>query len=234
MSHKSLYILFTIIFPGLLISCSLENNPVAQCNKASDIFLKESAAGKANIEIRINVSPNLMAAPPSYALWAKYPDGSTETIYATCKASLGYPDNTQNQTESLPVWYGVRETEGLAPGDPDLDAVTTATPTQTAFTIQWETKASDPTDTIQLYLEANLPNDYNYYFTAALGSNGQPSLVWNTSFQIRQDRLVIIYPSRIVGRSDPRGRSADIFPDRNGITTAMNIIAGIDVKRINQ
>ena len=224
----------SIALIGISASCSMENNPVAQCRKASYPYVKESASGKANVGIEIRLNSNLMTAPPSYALWAEFPDGRIETIYATCKASLGYPDNIQNQPESLPVWYGVRSLEGLGPGDEGLDAVTTATPTQTTYTINWEATPADPADTVQLYLEANMPNDHNYYFTSALGSNGQPSLIWNTSFQIQQDRLQIVFPTRIVGRSDPRGKSADIYPDRNGITSALNIIAGIDIKRLNQ
>jgi hypothetical protein len=216
----------------ILSSCSSENNPVTQCADAPEVFIRERSDGSASVGITIRIDAGLTSAPPSYALWAKYPDGETESIYATCKASIGYSASQGSYSESLPVWFGIRSEEGLAPGNPDLDAITTATPTFDEFEIQWEPRYAGPQDTIQLFLEANMPNDYNDYFNAGVGTNGQPSLVWYTSFVLLPDTLITVRPAIVIGRSDPKGQTTRLYSDRNGITTALNIIRGIDLKRI--
>jgi hypothetical protein len=216
----------------LTASCSTENNPVNQCAQAPDIFINEKDPGSAEVAITIRINSGLSSAPPSYALWAKYPDGETESIYATCKASLGYSGSQGSYSESLPVWFGIRSEQGLVPGNPDLDAITTATPTRDNFEIRWEPKISGQQDTLQLFLEANMPNDFNDYFNSGLGTNGQPSLVWYTSFVVLPDTVVVVRPALVIGRSDPKGQTNKLYSDRNGITTALNIISGIDVKRL--
>ena len=216
----------------LAAGCSQESNPVNECAKAPEVFLKEQVPGNARVSVSIRIDAGLSQAPPSYALWARYPDGTVESIYATCKASLGYPGNPASYSESLPVWYGIRESEGLTPGTPGLDAITTATPTRDVFSIRWEPRSGINGDTVQLFLEANMPNDYNDYFNTSLGTNGQPSLIWFTSFVWDSDSLRIVRPTIIVGRSDPKGKSSSIFSDRNGITSAQNIIEALEVKTV--
>jgi len=226
------YRLLSFLTIMLSISCARDSNPVTQCTPAPDVFVRETSSSPATVGISVRINAGLTSAPPSYALWARYPDGETESIYATCKASQGYAASTDSYSESLPVWFGIRSEEGLAPGNPDLDAITTATPTRDNFEIHWNPKISGQQDTVQLFLEANMPNDFNDYFNAGLGTNGQPSLIWFTSFVLYPDTLIVVRPATVIGRSDPKGQTSKLYSDRNGITTAQNIISGIDLWRL--
>ncbi len=229
-------ILSTCIFLTIILvtSCAKTRNPVASCRRVPDVYVKERTAGGASVEIEIKFKSGLITTPPSFAVWAEYPDGSYESVYATCKASKGYEDNVDTEAEGLPVWNGVREIEGLAPGDEELDAITTATPMRTGFIIHWEPLPLTPADTLRLFLEVNLPFDYNDYYTQNMGTNGQPSLIYGASFTLSPDSLTITLPPRIIGRSDPKGRNALVYTDRSGITTAQAIIEGLAVRKLSK
>jgi hypothetical protein len=217
-----------LILAGVFYSCNRENvNPVAECRKAPDIYVKEINDGGASVEMVLESGANFWTAAPSYVVWAKYNDGTEESIYVTCKASKGYWEDYGSQEDGLPVWYRIRSEAGYIKDDPRLDAITTATPTRSTFTIHWEPLPELRTDTIMIFVEANLPYDFNDSYPQSKGDNGQPSIIWMSRFYFSDGQLLELQPFRIVGRGHPLGLDSKIYADLNGITTAGQIFRRI-------
>ncbi|MFO7617153.1 MAG: hypothetical protein R6V75_07865, partial [Bacteroidales bacterium] len=215
------------------LACQRINNPVAECRKVPSVHVIEQSPGNASVEIEIRMKAGLGSTPPSFALWSENRQGTPTTIYVTCKAAKGYEGNNVNNHQDLPVWNKARSSQNLTPESPELDAVTTATPTRNSFLIHWEPVTHNSADTIKLFLEVNLPYDYNNFFTRNMGTNGQPSLIYGTAFTIQPDTLLITQSTRIMGRGHHQGQTNQIYPDLTGITTALDIIEGLLVRRIN-
>ncbi len=226
--------LFVPILTLLLAGCSADQpEPGTICRPSPDIHLVESSSGSSTVELLLETNAGTWSVAPSYAIWALYPDGSSQSLYATCKAAKNAWHGGGNQSESLPVWYRVRDLEGLDPEGARLDAITTATPTRSTFVLHWEPAFSGANDTIQIFVEANLPNDHNDFYTPNQGSNGQPSVIWKSSFMVLADSLIFIERPRYIGHSHPKGIDSEVYPDRNGITTAMEIFSAIRLRRLN-
>ena len=233
MKRLTIILSMGLFVSALLLSCNRENvNPVSECRKAPDIYVKEITEGGASVEMVLESGANLWTAAPSYAVWAEYIDGTEESIYVTCKASKGYWEDYGSQEDGLPVWYRIRSEAGYSENDPELDAITTATPTRSSFTIHWEPVPGMREDTVQLYVEANLPYDYNSFYTQAKGENGQPSLIWMSRFYFDGDQLNQVQPFRIVGRGHPQGLDSKIYFDLNGITTEGQIFNRITLGEV--
>lgn len=233
MDFRNNIMLAAVILAVGLISCSRENvNPVAECRQAPEIFVKEITAGGASVEMVLESGANLWTAAPSYVVWAEYIDGTEESIYVTCKASKEYWEGSGSQEDGLPVWYRIRTEAGYTEDDPELDAITTATPTRSSFKIHWEPVPEYREDTIKLFVEANLPYDYNYFYSQSKGENGQPSLIWMSRFYFEENQLKQVQPFRIVGRGHPQGLDSKMYYDLNGITTAGQIFNRITLERI--
>jgi hypothetical protein len=217
------------------ISCSDENqNPHRECRKAPEIFVNEKVPGGALVEIILESDADFWTVAPSYAVWARYPDNTEESIYVTCKAGKDYWDTDQNQEEGLPVWYRVRSEAGYTIDDPDLDAITTATPTKSTFTIHWEPPQQFLNDTIEIFVEANVPYDYNDTYDQRQGDNGQPSIIWYSSITYDGERIVEINSPIPIGHSDPSGETTDIYYNLNNLTTAVRIFKFILVQYIDK
>ena len=224
-----------ILLPLLLLTtlaCQRVNNPVAECRRVPDVHVLEQTPGNADVEIEIRMKAGLGSTPPSFALWSENRQGKAITIYVTCKAAKGYEGNNVNNHQDLPVWNKIRSTQNLTPDSRELDAITTATPTRNSFLIHWEPIPINPIDTIRLFLEVNVPYDYNNFFTRNMGTNGQPSLIYGTTFTVQPDTLIISQNTRVLGRGHHRGETDQIYPDLTGVTTALDIIEGILVRRI--
>ncbi len=217
-----------LIIAMVVGSCSAEQQENYSCQSTPAIFMSESHAGGANLEIDVKLNAGTFSTPPSFALWAEFPNGATETIYVTCKAAAGSWDSGE-QRDGLPIWNDKRIIEGLPDSGSELDAITCATPTKPIFTIHFELPDEFFGDTIWLNLEANLTGDFNEYYPPNLGENGQPSVIWNTGFILTETDFDHFRPARVIGRSHPTGADAKIYADRRGITTALDLINGIDL-----
>lgn len=213
-------------------ACQRTSNPVSECRRVPNIHVLEQTPGNANIEIEIRMKAGITSVPASFALWSETQTGIPTTIYVTCKAAKGYEGKNLNNSQDLPVWNKARSLQNLYPESPELDAVTTATPSRSIFLIHWEPANNNPSDTINLFLEVNVPYDYNNFYTRNMGSNGQPSLIYGISFVSSPDTLLITKNFRIIGRGHHLGQTDQIYPDLTGMTSSLEIIEGMLGKKI--
>lgn len=228
----SKYFLLPIMLVLILFACSVqEEQNRYTCPAAPDIFVVESDSGSVNVELEIALNSSLFTAPPSFAVWLTFPDGHSQSLYATCKAATGGWDNG-TEREGLPVWNSLRQSEGLPDNGPQVDAITSATPTRAFFTLQFEVSEAYYADTLAINLEFNLPGDFNTFYTPNQGSNGQPSLIWRVDFSFDGTQLTEVRASRVIGRSNPAGNDSKIYSDVIGITTAKDLILGMKIEAI--
>lgn len=228
---NDLKILLLLPLAGLLNACIQGGENSYDCPAVPQIFMQESAPGKANVAVELRLNSELFSAPPSFAIWAEFQDGTHQTIYATCKAASGNWGGGA-QSDGLPVWDAKRVEEGIGYDPADLDAITSATPTRPSFIIHYEVPDAYQGDTTAVVLEFNLSGDYNQYYTSNFGENGQPSIIWRTDFVYDGSEVQTIVPSRVVGRSHATGADHQIYSDLIGITTAKELVTGLIVKKL--
>lgn len=225
-----------VILSGFLIltvGCAREDNgynTIAQCGSAPEVFVSQVAGGSQPLEIGLAYSTGRRGASPSFAIWAAYPDDRYQSIYATCKSAKNSWDGPDDPSESLPIWTGVRILEGLNNDGGQIDAITTATPTRPEFWIQWSPEKMMPTDTLNLFIEANLPYDYNDFYQAEAGPNGQPSILYRIQFIQKEDSLELLGSPKIIGHGHPKGLDHKIYQNRTGLTTVLNLFKRISAK----
>ena len=102
------------------------------------------------------------------------------------------------------------------------------------MTIYWQIPDKLKNKNINLFFEANIAFDYNYYYKKGTkkGSpgyndvNGQPSLVWNSSFNL-SNKFVSKVP-KIIGHGHVLGKDHEIDKDISKITTAKNLFGQIN------
>ena len=145
--------------------------------------------------------------------------------------------------ESLPVWshrHGEVYADGLhlpTREEPMPDAVTSATP-KSGFRI--ETRFPEEMESIMVYFEVNNSADFNETYTkeeepgsrAYSGGpwgSGQPALVYGTEVDLRKLQSGTPISLELLGHSSPDGSSSEIIGDFGGVTTAKEILSGIDV-----
>lgn len=224
--------LLVIVLTGLILaSCSTNQTETYTCQPAPEVFVYEKEAGGANIAVELKLNSSLFSAPPSFALWAEFGDGQTQTMYATCKAASGNWGGGA-QSDGLPVWDLKRTTEGITYEPDVLDAITSATPTRPTFMVHYQMPENHFGDTVSIVLEFNLSGDYNQFYTADFGENGQPSIIWRTDFVYDGNELTVVNPSRLVGRSHATGADNKVYSDLIGITTAKQLVTGLTVKKL--
>lgn len=237
-SMKSVHnvVLLIPVLTILLSACSKENDgeEISACRPAPDIYEWVKTESGLRLELKLESNSGLWSVAPSFAVWAEYADETKESIYVTCKAGKATWHGSDDQAESLPVWFAVRDSQGLYPDSQELDAISTATPTRPTFVIHWEPDSQSIGDTLYLHLEANLPYDYNELYTQSQGTNGQPSLIWRSMVFHHADSLEILRDPVIIGHSHPKGEDSEIYKDRIGITTAQRIFNSIQVSNLNR
>jgi hypothetical protein len=215
----------------LVSSCAQNEENSYSCRPAPAVFIQETEAGGANLSLELVLNSGLFSASPSFAIWAAFSDGTTQSIYTTCKAATGSWDRA-SEREGLPVWNNLRIKEGIPDSGPQVDAITSATPTRSSFEIHYQIPEKYFNDTIAIKLEFNLPGDYNDYYSSRLGENGQPSIIWRTEFIYTGETLNLISPSRIIGRSHATGEDGKVYGDLIGITTAIDLVDGLVIKAL--
>ena len=153
------------------------------------------------------------------------------------------PKEEIRRKESLPVWshrHGDVYADGLhlpTREDPMPDAVTSATP-KNGFRIQ--TRLPEKIESIMIYFEVNNSADFNETYTkeeepgsrAYSGGpwgSGQPALVYGTEVDLRKLQSGTPISLELLGHSSPDGSSSEIIGDFGGVTTAKEILSGIDV-----
>ncbi len=160
---------------------------------------------------------------PQLAVWVETVTGDRETVFVTQGAGENKWMFADERPDALPVWAGIR------PGNQgvDIDAVSGATPSGEVHAIVWQIPEKYHGQKIAVFIEANVSFDYNEFYTKAenmpgySGVNGQPSVVWKSSF-IADDTPQQTTPE-IIGHGQVLGKNSEIDSDMSGVSTAAEL-----------
>jgi len=202
-----------------------------------------------------------LAVGPQMALWLENAEGGfIATIFIThASATEDWGERPPGETgirrpEALPVWFHKHRGVGLEKmslcgachrkrkspdketrGDPELEAITRATPTA-RFTWTWPCPDRLSPGSYVVRAEVNHWGDPGGGSAPDESGNGngswvagadQPSLVWKGTIEVgaaeQTSRLVP------VGHGHPSGATGDVYEDLHGLTTALSIVDSIRV-----
>lgn len=193
--------------------------------------LKEQKAADSHQQIiEVSLSFNTDSYPwllgtkyPQLAVWVEDDNGDVETVFVTQGAGQDKWMFADSRPGALPVWSGFRsEKQGL-----DVDAVSGATPSGEVYTISWQIPEKYQGKNLTVFIEANVSFDYNDFYTKEENNpgysdvNGQPSVIWKSSFKV-DDKPRQISPE-IIGHGHVLGKNSEIDSDMSGITTAAEL-----------
>jgi hypothetical protein len=177
----------------------------------------------------------LPKSQPTFAIWLQEKrSGKVQTIYVTGKAAANKWILAETRPESIPVWYGVRQSEPAGNGA-QIDAISGATPSGDTVVIQWQVPEWLRTRKVNLFIEANSSYDYNAYYSdqkdaaGYSGANGQPSLVWKAELNFSKGADEEIVPE-IIGHGHLWGKDHHIYPDISRVTTARETFSYMQIR----
>lgn len=182
---------------------------------------------------------------PQIALWLEAEDGSyVGELFVTRKAGQSTWGNAR-RPEALPVWSharGIRYADGLympTKSEPLPDAVSGATPKGgKPIIITAALPVGIKTGSYRIFAEFNNSFDYNDVYREKLpqdnphynGVNGQPSVVYSGLIQIGPNSLATPLHLDYAGTGHPTGADGSITAGQEGLTTALQIVAGVTVR----
>lgn len=166
---------------------------------------------------------------PQLAVWVASDDGDPETVFVSQGAGKDKWMFADKRPGALPVWTGVR----YGQQEIDIDAVSGATPSGEVHNIVWEIPEKYKGKNLTVFIEANVSFDYNDRYTkdetdpGYSDVNGQPSVVWKSSFTV-DDTPKALTPE-ISGHGHVLGKNSVIDSDMSGITTAVELFKYLKV-----
>jgi len=170
---------------------------------------------------------------PQIAVWVSDKKGSTtRTIYVTGKGAKNDWFGAETRPSSIPVWYGIRQSEEKL----KIDSVTGASPSGETYEIFWPIPDDLNKKNAVVSIEANVSFDYNEFFKkdAEKGTkyysdvNGQPSLVWSSKVKLSGKKAE--YSPRIIGHGHVLGKEHRIYRDMSKISSAKEIFHFIKIE----
>jgi hypothetical protein len=177
---------------------------------------------------------------PQIALWIQDTAGAlVENIFVTrCFAKqewrmAKFPPDSCGRDMCMPYWLGrLRAVNQKAPtkNAPLPDAVTGATPTG-SFAVT--TRLWTALRTFDVCLELNKSYDFNEQYTEKTKPNpynGQPAVVYKTRVNL-DDTAVSSFDFIYAGHSGSVGSDSALYENKEGITTALDIIKQATVTR---
>jgi hypothetical protein len=181
--------------------------------------------------------------PPQLAIWIENLDsGIVKTVWVSRRTAKQEWKGKIECLVSLPYWeYRTAMKNDESPTrdirDPDIDAVSGATPFEGRFSASILVPKESQ---FIFYIEVNVSADYNNTFTywskdglPDSEANGQPSIVYRG--QIVADGKSHSIPI-LLGRTEQRRVAIGLTEDLEGITTAKHLLGNIQVRsmRINK
>ncbi len=164
---------------------------------------------------------------PQIAVWVKSGDES-DTVFVTKGAGKNSWAFADERPESLPVWLGIDKKESVS------DAITGATPSGEVHNILWQIPRKYVGKKMELFVEANVSYDFNNFYVenedkkGFSGVNGQPSIIWKTTFFV--DEKTKELTPEIIGHGEVFGKNSRIDSDNSKITTAKELFNYIKVE----
>lgn len=216
------YLFISIIMAIALIGCA--GSDVKQDTEEID-FNKPHLTIKLTYNFDVYEKPAffLPKSYPTYAIWLEDKTiGEMHTVYVTGKAAANDWVMADSRPESLPVWYGVRQSSGAAE---KVDAYSGATQSGETAVIHWPLPQGLLNKKVDVYIEANNSFDFNEHHhkrkgePGYSGSNGQPSVIWQTELDFSKGTIEDIAPE-IIGHGNVFGKDHKIHPNVATLTTA--------------
>lgn len=218
--HRSIALLAAVVFALVFTGCTFDRK----------VYVDRT---KPWAEINFSIDKSSRYAP-TFAVWVKDEEtGDASTLAATQKAAKNQYTGGQARPEALPVWSQARKTAG----EDDTDAISSATPSGSAATLNVQIPEKFKGRKIIFYIEANTSYDYNGYYSQDAksgdagysGVNGQPSVVWKAEADTSANPSGTLKPE-IIGHGDVSGASGDVDADMSNVTTAASIFGNIEIQ----
>ncbi len=173
---------------------------------------------------------------PQIAIWLEHPDsGHIRTVWVSNRSGRNQWKGKVECPVALPYWESKHRFEKSEFGERNLverliDSITGATPTGGEF----RTSIHVPLNSQwKYYIEVNASGDYNRYFPywskdglPDSEGNGQPSIVYHGMISGESGN---ISEPQLAGRSMQRQPVDSLITDLDGITTAGDLLSGIEV-----
>jgi hypothetical protein len=242
-----LIIISFILIAGTCSSGLLQNRNKAEDKKAL-LSLNNNGKGP---EITVDLTRGKSFYYPLFAIWLEDYEGNyIQTLYVSKSVATGvfkYGEQKNNKwltaykraPQTLPYWAhkrGIKASDGLFmpdPGTPVPDAYTGATPI-TGFILTARADNKLPAR-YKVMLEINQNWDWNEYWTnnkypddENYKMSCQPALVYEV--MIDRTKPEDLYRMKPVGHSHYSGKTGELFPDLNTLTTALEIADSIIVR----
>lgn len=236
-----------------IICCGLYLIACTPVKKQPDQFLSISTnpSGRGQ-SFELEMKKGKTFSHPLLAIWVENESGEyIQTIYVSqciAKGMYGFGDKSDGQWKpgslrrpaALPYWAkkrNVMESDGLFIPKPETampDAYTGPTP-QKSFMLstRLDSMLNKP---FRVGFEINQAFDFNQTWTNNLfplndnyKTSGQPALVYLTEL-IDPNNLMPEYEFQLVGHSDAKGNTGELFTDLSSITSAKQIVEHICLK----
>jgi len=216
---------------GLLWISSCKQEAISLKPEGASALLADSAETEC-IVLSFSVNPfayrwSNFGEAPQIAVWLVNTDSSFyKTIWVSHRAGLNKWLGKVECREALPVWDKHRAGSREKP-----DAVSGATVKSGSFSTIIQVL---PGKKYLCYCEVNASGDYNTEFASwskagkpDYDGNGQPSLIYKGSVDLPAGR---VENPKLIGRTDQFRTDGVIHADTSGITTAKDLISGLQMQ----
>lgn len=232
---------FTLIYLSLICFCSCQKELIAYEQGDLKVRIEQGEAWLHDFPLFLGIKKK---NPPQMAIWLEDTEGNyLSTIYVTHRIATAswIAAGGNRRKEALPHWCysrGVRYEDGLylpTKNTPFTDGMTGATP-RGSFDVK--VRPSNTLCKFVVKVEINHSTDFNDSYPKSAGEgdpgysggkqgSGQPALV----YAARIDRATGIhdYEATLIGHSSCDGTSGNLYEDRAGLTTALQIVKCIHI-----
>lgn len=217
MSKKTLYFILLCV---LLIPVLEINSFAAEEEISIDISTGKTYKGRTYV--------------PQIAVWTEDENGRfIETLYITEAEGKNRYFGATGRPEALPVW---RNKSNYNKEKGDLDGIVGASSTKSFKLVK---NINNYPERFNVFMEVNKSFDYNPYFYVDLktdekgyntGYSGQPSLVYQASFEKIENVENLTKKMKVIGHGSPTGEDGNIDKDISKITTALQILDEVIVE----
>jgi hypothetical protein len=240
------YIIITILTLGLLTSCI--TTPKGKIDEKTENL--STLPFTEGVPIRIDFEKGKEFYYPLIVFWIEDMDGNfIETIYASQSIATGtfrygvaqggkWTAGERRRQAALPYWghrRGIKAPDGLylpTPQEPLPDAITGATPKSN---FQLTTSVKPDLQRFKIFMEINQTWDWNHHWHNNLypddeeyKTSCQPALVYMAEVDLTASTKE--FELNPIGHSHPSGKTGELFPDLNTLTTALQIAKKVVVK----
>lgn len=173
--------------------------------------------------------------PPQIALWLEDMQGNyLSTLYVSHKTGTGswQGNGGDPRNEALPYWNhksnhntGKKVPDAVSGATPKEDFDIKMLPNKNLEKFRIKAEFNHSTDWNEYYPESAKAGDENY-----TAESGQPAVVYEAIIDLTSGQEEL--KAQIIGHSSPDGTTGELYTDLSKLTTAVDIVKEITIKRI--